>query len=167
MRKYLALPLLLLIGLIIVNCSSVDVARKGNVKKSAKIIVLPFENNTETPFAGIRAAKITEGVLSAHGFNVAHNMYKQKEYTAEDIKEMMMRAKEEGYRYVVTGSVNEWRYKTGIDGEPAVSITLTVIDLATEAPVFSGVASESGLGYSSIGVLAQKLIDDMVSSIND
>jgi len=165
LRKYLFLPLILLAGLIIANCSSVDVAKKGDIKKSATILVLPFENNTETPYAGIRAARITEGILAKHGFNVIPNEYGQKDYTTREINEMEEEAKRNGYRYVVRGSVNEWRYKTGIDGEPAVSITLTVKDLSTGAPIFSGVASKSGLGYSSIGVLAQDLINDMVSSL--
>ncbi len=167
MRKFPIVSLLSLILLFVISCSSVDVSKKGNILKTAKIIVLPFENNTETPYAGIRAAKIAEGVFATHGFKVVHNIYKQKEYTSEEIKEMLEKAKREGYRYAVVGSVNEWRYKTGIDGEPAVSFTMTIIDLSTEAPVFTGVASESGLGYSSIGVLAQKLMNDMVSSISE
>jgi hypothetical protein len=168
LRKYTFFGLLALIIAVFVSCSSsVDVSKKGNILKSARIVVLPFINNTETPLAGIRAAKIAEGVFAARGYNVANNIYKQKEYSAEEIKEMIAEAKREGYRYAVIGYVNEWRYKTGIDGEPAVSLTMKVIDLANETPVFSGVASKSGLGYSSIGVLAQELIDDMVSSIND
>jgi len=167
LKKFSVISVLAVIIAVIVSCSSVDVSKKGNIVKNARVIILPFENNTETPYAGIRAAKIAEGVFSAQGFNVAHNIYKQKEYTSEEIKNMLKEAKINGYRYAVVGSVNEWRYKTGIDGEPAVSLSITIIDLSTEAPVFSGVASKSGLGYSSIGVLAQELLNEIVSSVRD
>ena len=33
-------------------------------------------------------------------------------------------------RYAVTGAVNEWTYKVGLDGEPVVGIAIQLIDLS-------------------------------------
>ncbi len=151
---------------ILVSCSSsINTYQNSSLMKKDKFIVLPFENNTETPLAGIRASKIAEEVLISHGFNIKGKIYKQKEYKAEEIKKFIEEAEKEGYRYVVLGTVNEWRYKTGIDGEPAVNITMKIVDLKTGETVWSGVASKSGMGYSSIGTLAQDLLNELAESI--
>ena len=46
-------------------------------------------------------------------------------------------ARTQGMRYVVTGAVNEWRYKVGVDGEPAVGLMLQVKDLRSDQVVYS------------------------------
>ncbi len=51
----------------------------------------------------------------------------------------------------------EWRYKTGIDAEPAVSFSIKIIDLKNNKIVFNGVGADSGLSYQSIGEIAQKV----------
>ncbi len=164
MKKFLLL--ISLLSFILVSCSSsINSYQNVSLVKKDSFIVLPFENNTETPLAGIRASKIAEGVLISHGFNINGKIYKQKEYKAEEIKELLEKVKKEGYRYAVLGDVNEWRYKTGIDGEPAVNITMRIIDLKTGKTVWSGVASKSGMGYSSIGTLAQDLLNEFAESI--
>ena len=158
--------LITLFGFILYSCStSVNSYQSSNLSKKDSFIVLPFENNTETPLAGLRASKIAEGVLISHGFNIKGKIYKQKEYKAEEIQKLIEDAKREGYRYAVIGTVNEWRYKTGIDGEPAVNFTMKIVDLNTDKAVWSGVASKSGMGYSSIGTLAQDLFNELIENI--
>ncbi|RUM59684.1 MAG: hypothetical protein DSY53_02115 [Persephonella sp.] len=162
--------ILVLLGLVFIlvlnSCSSsINSYQINPLNKKDSFIVLPFENNTETPLAGLRASKIAEGILVSHGFNINEKIYKQKEYKSEEIKQMLKKFKEEGYRYAVVGTVNEWRYKTGIDGEPAVNITMRIVDLKNGKTVWSGVASKSGMGYSSIGTLAQELLNELAESI--
>ena len=38
-------------------------------------------------------------------------------------------ARERQARYALTGAVDEWRYKVGVDGEPAAGVTLQIIDV--------------------------------------
>ena len=40
-------------------------------------------------------------------------------------------AKEQQAKYAVAASVDEWRYKVGLDGEPAAGITLSITDLGS------------------------------------
>lgn len=163
--KMLLYSNLLVIVFLMVSCSTATQGQYKPLSASAKMVVLPFENNTETPYAGLRASSIARGVLASQGFNVDRLTYKQKEYTAEEIKNLMEISKSKGYKYAVVGTVNEWRYKTGIDGEPAVSLTMRIVDLDTGETVWNGVSSKSGWGYKSIGVLAQEIIEDLVDSI--
>ena len=74
-------------------------------------------------------------------------------------------AREQGVRYAVTGSVDEWHYKVGIDGEPAVGLNLIVWDLASDQIVWSAVGGKSGYSREAVSVVAQKLISQLVSAL--
>ncbi len=67
--------------------------------------------------------------------------------------------------YSLTGSVNEWKYKAGLDGEPTVSLTLRLFDNRSGEQVWSSVASRTGSASESTGVLAQKLLDKALSEL--
>ncbi|MFN3869917.1 MAG: hypothetical protein ACK4MW_00295 [Aquificaceae bacterium] len=150
---------LLLFGFL-VSCASVVSTGKVNIPKSSTFAVLPFENNTETPLAGLRVASITEGVAVSKGYNIKAKMYgENKEYTSAEIQNMIKELKERGdIDYVITGSVNEFRYKTGIDGEPAVSITLKIYDLKEDKFVLVNTGSRTGWSHESVGTVAQKIL---------
>jgi hypothetical protein len=66
--------------------------------------------------------------------------------------------------YALTGAVDEWRYKVGIDGEPAVGLTLQIINLTDgDRVVWSAAGSKSGWSREALSAVAQKLIKDMLS----
>jgi TolB-like protein len=65
-------------------------------------------------------------------------------------------------QYALTGSVQEWRYKTGVDGEPAVSVTFNLIDMTNGRVVWSATGSRSGWSRSSVGAVGQTLIDQLL-----
>lgn len=137
----------------------------GISNKGEMHVILPFENYTETSMAGLRASAILEGVMRANGYKVKERFWEHKDtdFSPVEIKELFARAKNTEARYVVTGQVNEWRYKTGIDGEPAVSITINIYDAKSGGIVWSGTAARSGWSYESLGTAAQKLMDGMFS----
>lgn len=144
----------------LLSCANVVSVKNVIIPKSATFMVLPFENNTETPLAGLRVASITEGVAVSKGYNIKPKVYgENKEYTQLDIQNMIRELKERGdIDYVITGSVNEFRYKTGIDGEPAVSITLKVYDLKEDKVVLINTGSRTGWSHESITTVAQKVL---------
>jgi polysaccharide biosynthesis protein PelC len=128
----------------------------------AKIAVYALHNYTDTPQAGMRAANIVEGVLLARGFNAINAISESSaEMTLDD---KLLEARKKGMHYIITGGVSEWRYKTGIDGEPAVSLQLKVISVATGNVLWSTTASDHDWGNASIGTTAQSLIEEMLSS---
>jgi hypothetical protein len=123
--------------------------------------VLPFENYTETPYAGYRVASILEGVLASKGYNLIPRVWsiKEREPTEEEIEKLKESAVKNGARYIVYGSVNEFRYKTGLDGEPAVSITVFIYDARENKVVRNVTVSGSGWVHESLGTLTQKLLN--------
>jgi hypothetical protein len=156
-RVYFAVLVLFLI----VGCARVVNQTPTLPIKGEPYAVLPFENYTETPYAGYRVASILEGVLASKGYNLIPRVWsiKEREPTEEEIEKLKESAVENGARYIVYGSVNEFRYKTGLDGEPAVSITIFVYDAKENKVVKHVAVSGSGWVHESLGTLAQKLLN--------
>ncbi|WP_456323944.1 hypothetical protein [Hydrogenimonas sp.] len=162
MRGYVFLALtavtLLLSGCAtkVAKSTSVPVANMDGVAK--KVSLFALHNYTDTPDAGKRAANLVEGVMIAQGFEVLRHI---DEGETSDRK-AVLKAVSEGSDYLLLGGVSEWRYKTGIDGEPAVSLHMKMIDLETKKVVWSATASGNDWGNASIGTTAQKMIEEML-----
>jgi hypothetical protein len=66
----------------------------------------------------------------------------------------------------VTGSVEEWRYKGGLEGDPAVGLTLVVFELATNRVVWSASGSRTGTGADSVSGTALTLLGSLIDELN-
>ncbi|SNR62660.1 hypothetical protein [Desulfurobacterium atlanticum] len=125
--------------------------------------VIPFVNYSETPLAGESAASITFGVLKSKGYRVKNFFeIKDEDLSVKEIKELKKSLKEKGYTCIVGGYVNEWRYKTGIDGEPAVSVTIYIENPSTNSTLSTITLSSSSWGHKSISTLYQELLNGEV-----
>lgn len=129
----------------------------NNVKKTATISLFALNNYTDTPQAGLRASNLIYGVLLSKGYNVIQHTLP----TSFKLEDAIKIAKADGADYLMYGGVSEWRYKTGIDGEPAVSIQCSLIDVHTSKIVWSATSSDNSWGNASVGTTAQELIDSM------
>jgi hypothetical protein len=138
----------------------VDTNETHEERKNIKITLFRLHNYTDTPRAGMRASNILEGVLKARGYNVTTHL-KDK---SPSIKKARKIADLDGSKYFMHGGVSEWRYKTGIDGEPAVSLQLSLYKTKNKKLAWSATASDSDWGNASIGTTAQDLIDEMISN---
>ena len=74
-------------------------------------------------------------------------------------------AKKEGFTYGIGGSVNEWRYRSGADGEAAVGFTLHVVDLESGKTVWTATGARSGWGRETASGTAQRLLRDMITQL--
>ena len=77
----------------------------------------------------------------------------------------MQWAQSTGAHYAMTGSINEWNYKVGLDGEPVVGISLQLIDLASKRIVWTAVGSKSGGSRIAVSTVAQQLINTMLNQL--
>lgn len=169
--KIIKLSLLLIIfGLC--SCSVLDhQVVSSPLDRNEKWVLLPIVNHTDVPQAGLRAEAITDVLLRTLGIsNLGHypptmnqdSLFEPTELKA--VKEAMNWARDQGVRYALTGAVDEWHYKVGVDGEPAVGMTLQILDLKNgDAVVWSAAASKSGWSREALSGVAQKLIKDMLS----
>jgi hypothetical protein len=65
----------------------------------------------------------------------------------------------------VAGSVEEWRYKVGLDGEPVAGVTLRVIDLQNGRVLWSGSGSRSGWSRDGLSTVGHQLIGRLLSEL--
>lgn len=153
------------------GCSSVRTAPEANVDRQAQWALLPVVNHTETVQAGLRAEAITESVMRSCGVSklIRYPIPMNKDVLFEPGDEKSMDdylkwAKGKGAKYAMVGYVDEWRYKVGVDGEPAVGAAFKIIDLSTDAVVWSGSGGKSGWSREALSAVAQKLIGTLIDS---
>ncbi len=165
---------LLCLGAMLLSGCAVDALPGQSLRVAAddKIAVLPFANATDVPQVERRAQAITVSLLQQKGLgNVA--VYPQK---ADDNplesgstvtpEQALAWARHEGARYAISGTVTEWRYKTGVDSEPAVGITLQVADVADGRIVWSASGGRAGWGYQALAAVGQSQIGTLLRGID-
>ena len=170
-RKALLLVLAWLAALLLPACSTTSVTGTGALTAQARWALLPVVNNTETPQAGLSAETLVEHHLLARGLPqlqrypatlTRDSLFEPNERKlAEDALKW---AREQGARYAVGGSVEEWRYKVGVDGEPAAGITLQIIDVQSGDILWSGAGGKSGWSREALSAVAQKLIRELLQA---
>jgi len=139
---------------------------------AAKWVLLPIANNTDTPQAGLSAEAMLEHQLRWRGIvSLLHypatlsrdSLFEPTERKVADEAQQWARA--QGARFAVLGSVQEWRYKVGIDGEPAVGIALKVLDLSSGQVVWSASGAKSGWSREALSAVGQAVLADMLNTI--
>jgi polysaccharide biosynthesis protein PelC len=164
--------LLLITALTLMACTTVSsVSGRTTFEPGAKWAMLPMVNQTDTPQAGLSAEAIAEHGLRLRGLrDIAHyplalsrdSLFEPSERRVVD--EAQKWAREQGIRYGLTGVVQEWRYKVGIDGEPAVGVTLQVLDLSTGEIVWSASGAKSGWSREALSGVAHKLLYQLMET---
>jgi len=154
----------IILSLLFLNgCSQTQIASgtmMPSIDNSQKVALYALENYTDTPKAGMRAANIAEGVLLAKGYQIDNRINNATRVMTLDQK--ISDARRHNDRYLFVGGVSEWRYKTGIDGEPAISLQFKLIDTASHRVIWSATGANSSWGNASIGTVAQELITTML-----
>ncbi len=169
--KFLASVLVIVSGLL-TACETLTVSRQVTVNTTEKWALLPIKNLSKTPLAGNRARAIVETHLRAQGINNLELYEAGAEQSllaqlddARQLEESKAWAIENGIRYGVTGNVQEWQYKNGLDNEPSVGLTLKFIDMNSDEVLWVATASRTGWGYSNLSSVASKAIDDLLSEV--
>lgn len=162
-----------LVLLLMAACSITDKSKAPVFDKNVKWALLPMENHTETPQAGLRMEAIIETIIRVKGAisleTYPSSLTRDSLFEPADAKtaeNAIVWAQQSGARYAVAGTVNEWRYKTGVDGEPAVGVTLKIIDLQTKQVIWDAAGARTGWGREAVSAVAQKLLENLTGSIN-
>ncbi len=164
-----SLLILTLFMLFLLGCSTHLHKPEKKLPSNSTYTIGSFWNYTETPMAGLRASSIVEGVLSTKNIKLHAQIEGSDEMgqsisKADFLQQQKTSAKASGSDYLITGEVQEWRYKTGIDGEPVVSYSLKIIKLNDDSIAFNGVGAKSGWGHKSIGEVAQEIAQELIPS---
>lgn len=153
-------------------CSSIRQTAAPALGAQDSIAVVPMVNYTETPAAGGNAAAIAAGVLRTNGWSDVRIAPADESSSAmfdtaqrESGEKKLDWAREQHVKYVLSGAVEEWRYKTGVDGEPVAGVTLELIDTASGRVVWSATGTRTGWSRSSLSGVASTLIGGLLSPL--
>ncbi|WP_299863807.1 hypothetical protein [Zoogloea sp.] len=169
-KTMLARLLLPCLAALLTACSVTDRAPAVRLEPDARWVVLPFANVTETPFAGQRAEAVSEGLLRVLGVAdvrrypaslASDNLFDNG--APKDADKSLEWARSQGARYALTGTVDEWRYKVGVDGEPAVGVTLSIVEVSDGRVLWSAVGAKSGWSRDALSAVAQTLIKSLLT----
>ena len=165
--------LLLLILLLLVGCTTMNQSARQAVPFDQEWVVLPFINNTETPYAAERAESVATALLYARGVQRISGYLSERKEDEQLLPDRGIKrqqearewAKKKGMRYALIGTVTEWRYKVGLDGEPVAGVTLQLLDLQDGSVLWSGSAGKSGWSRDAVSAVAQQMMEKLLDTI--
>jgi len=153
-------------------CTVHQMQHSSPLPGQSRWVMLPVVNLAEAPLAGEKVESLLDNALRLHGLknlrriNIAGNQ-------ADDLllndgrryELALASARQGGAGFAVTGSVQEWRYKTGLDGEPAVGLTLQVVELPSGRVLWTASGAKTGWGYANVSGTAQQLIAELLEGL--
>ncbi|OUS24829.1 hypothetical protein A9Q98_13105 [Thalassotalea sp. 42_200_T64] len=160
-----------LLTLIIFGCSSYHAERVPTVLSSNQWAMMPVANYSQSPLAGEQLEDLLTSLLFQKGVALAHyprqdNISSLTQLTASPTGEFHRKwLANQKADYVLSGSVQEWHYKTGLDGEPAVTVTLTLRDKSTNELIWSASGARSGWARESIGYAAHQVLETLLAEL--
>ena len=153
-------------------CSSMSTTNRAAADISARWAILPINNLSQTVQADLQAQLMIETRLRARGIATVDTYTPVQQVSlrnlldpATDLKNSIEWAKQNDYRYGLTGTVNEWHYKAGADREPAVGVSLKLVDLYMGNVVWQANAARTGWGYASLPAVADKVIAELLKEV--
>ncbi|MEH6499957.1 MAG: hypothetical protein V7751_11265 [Pseudoalteromonas distincta] len=161
---------LIMVMTLVTGCSTFT-SKNGNIlPRDASWGLVPLVNYSQTPQAGERGEQILLSVLSQRGLKpVVYPKTAQDDTLLLDDSERLAAgmewARRQGFDYVFTGSVEEWQYKSGLDGEPAVGISLRIVQPSTGQVIWSNSGARAGWSRESLAGTAQKVLRELTDDL--
>ena len=161
---------LLAVAFFVGGCTTFTDQDASALPRAAAWGLVPIVNYSQAPQAGERAEQILLSVLAEQGLQLRHYpIVTQADVPLLDDRERLSQALSwagsERLDYVISGSVEEWQYKSGLDGEPAVGITLQVIEPATGLVIWSKSGARAGWSRESLAGSAQKVLRELAGAM--
>lgn len=172
MRIKILTSVLVLSSVLLGACQTMTSSNRVIVSSAEKWALLPISNLSKTPMAGNRASALVETHLRSRGVKNLE-VYKSPANQsvialldeAGQLDDAKNWARQNGFRYGITGDVQEWSYKNGLDNEPSVGMTLKFVDLQSDEVMWIANATRTGWGYSNLSSTASKTIDELLTQV--
>jgi len=171
-RIYRLMLSLLLVLLAVPACSTLTATGSISVSANQSWVLLPINNLSTTPRAGENTAAMVETHLRKRGVDSLQTYIAPDALSLVSLLDTDRQQAEavawghaQGIRYGITGTIHEWHYKSGPDKEPAVGLSLKLIDLANEKVIWQATTAKTGWGYTNLSGVASKAIDKLLNQV--
>jgi hypothetical protein len=162
------------LALVFAGCATSSNAGR-NSGMGTKIVLLPANNATNDESAGQAATSMVASSLTNAGWNVT--IFTQAKAAADNLGAAVdgtqpappaspqSVAREVGAAYLVQPVVHEYRYKTDLNGHPAVGMSLQMVDATTEKILWYGTVGHTGSSFSSVTTVGQHVANLLVRQL--
>ena len=158
--------------LLAAGCASLTTSGPVEVDAAERWALLPIENLSTTPHAGDLARDLVEVRLRARGLERLDAWVEDDEPSIAELIDADSRlarakrwAREGGYRYALTGTVHEWRYRSGIEREPVVGLGLKLIELDTDRVLWQASSARTGWGASNLSKVGARVVEQLLDGV--
>lgn len=170
-RRLLAAACVVVIGLS-VGCGVRHAHQTQVLPRQARWVALPWTNLADTPQAGERAEAILTTLLRARG--IQPDLPPVEGFGADlaladgrqRAEHALSWARKEGFAFAITGTVTEWSYRSGPEGEPAVGLSVMVVELPGGEVVWSASGARSGWAREPVSGAAQVLLEELLAKLD-
>lgn len=157
---------------LLIGCGSMTSTPTVVATANDQWVLLPLKNLSTTPLAGEKVLALAETQLRARGvtqissFSPTDNLSLVSLLDNSEQQEKARNwSRESGARYALTGTVHEWHYKLGADREPAVGLSMKLIEVSTGNVLWQGSASRTGWGYSNLSGVGDKVVRELLQKV--
>jgi hypothetical protein len=144
-------------------------SQQGNAIPVARVLLPPFVNATDDAHAGRALTEITGSLLVQAGvplFQTEESLIKSGADQAQGPDGRYAElARTIGASHLLIGTVHEYRYKTDLDGDPAVGVTLRLVDAATGQTLWQGSSGNVGYAFASLTSASHKAARSLVQQL--
>lgn len=162
---------LLLLLLLLPGCTTVvrDGGKSHVNQVKFSLLMPPFVNATDSEHAGQALTQLTGSALLECGiplFQTEDILSRTDEETAPQLATRYQQiARDNKVTYLLIGTVHEYRYKSDLSANPAVGITLRLVNVADGRTLWQGSSSKVGHFNASLTSTAQKTVRDLVTKV--
>ena len=152
-------------------CSSYQISTSPEFKAGTVWAIMPMTNNSNTPLASEKTEQILHTLLFAQSVEVIQYPTIKFKDLASILDDSAKQTRAQSWlqsqpvKYVITGSVEEWQYKSGLDGEPAIGISLRILDNQTKKIIWRASGSRAGWGRESLSATGQIVIQELLDGL--
>ncbi len=133
---------------------------------TVRVLMPPFFNATNDDHAGRALTELTGSALIERGVPLYQTeeflISSQAETAAGPDGRYQELAGTVGATHLLVGTVHEYRYKTDLDGDPAVGVTIRLVEARTGRTVWQGSSSNIGYAFASVTSASQKAVRRLV-----
>lgn len=167
MIRLLASCLLLLLA---TGCGTVVTDRRAQSEiEVTRLLLPPFVNATDDEHASRALTEMTGSALAEAGlplFQTEETLIKSAADKAQGPDGRYAElARSMGASHLLIGTVHEYRYKTDLDGDPAVGITMRLVDATTGQTLWQGTSANVGYAFASVTSASQKAVRSLVRDL--
>lgn len=164
-------PILLVLGLMMIGCQSI--VHDGGVatlKRSEVRLLLPeFANATDDDHAGRALTELTATALLERKIPLVQResalIMTRADSAAGPDGTYLEAAGALEATHILIGTVHEYRYKTDLDGDPAVGITLRLIDAGSGNTIWQGSSTRVSTLFASVSSASFRAVRKLVKRV--